>query len=145
MKGIYEASDVLIQELKNAGFNQVTFGNVQNIDLQKQNLMPLANIEVQSVELNQATANITFSVIVVDLVDDKALEKGLNNRTDNLPDVLHDLAARVRTVYNQFETNNSVNYKSSATFDLDAFEARFTNKLAGYEFTIGIQTIEQGC
>lgn len=148
MKGIYEAADNFILELTNAGFNSVTFGSISDVDIEKQNLYPFANIELENAALTGKVSNITFNVIAADIVDDKSTKTGLKQRTDNLLDIYHDIATLVNTAWQRYLRNPSVNYIVSPELNMDAFNMRFENRLAGYEFNFTIQipnTQESAC
>lgn len=138
MKAVYSATDELISELTNAEFNTVTFGAINDVDIEKQNLYPLANIELENVILRSSTAQVTFSVILADIVDADSLQEGLKQRTDNLLDIYHDLATRFNLAWQRYLRNPNVQHIEISQLQMESFNMRFENKLAGYDFDFTI-------
>ena len=69
MKGFYQITKALNDELKTAGFNTVTLGDITQVDLKRQTIYPLAHITPDVVTSQDATLNYSFQVLGMDLID----------------------------------------------------------------------------
>ena len=136
---IYEINDILHTKFKAQGFNAITFGDVSEVDLQKQSILPLAHIVLDSIENLPASVNVNYTGVVVDSIDSNNLDPRttLNkfSRTDNLEDVFHDLAFRLRRVFLSIQKDVDTNI---SLVGLPTFEALYDeglNDFAGYRWT----------
>lgn len=145
--GLYKADDLLYNALINNGFNQVTFGDASEVDLNKQNIFPLCHISLVNRTLNSNNEVINYQLILLDIVDENNLDpRDSNNnfrRTDNVEDVFHDLGHRFNKAYQEFRRDITTIVEVSESVTLTAFYGKAQNKLAGYEvsFDITINTL----
>jgi hypothetical protein len=121
--------------------NQVTEGDLYDIDLSKQTIFPLSHIMVNNVSIlpNVLKANIT--IIAMDIVDISKSEvtdifKDNNNRQDVLNTQLIMLSRIVAQLTNgeTFEDN----YQLEGEPSCEPFTDRFENLLAGWTMTFDV-------
>lgn len=137
MKALYESTDQLIKELKDAGFNTVTFGNINDVDLDKQSIYPLAHITLGEVNLRGAVAIGQYNLAVMDMVDDSKTINGIGSY-DNTLDIANDLGEKVNQVWQRFQRNIDLFRVNESNLRLEFFFVRYENKLAGYEGTFNV-------
>ena len=142
MSGYYTLIDTLKALLIASPFvNQVTEGDLYDIDLSKQTIFPLSHIMVNNVSIlpNVLKANIT--IIAMDIVDISKTEvtdifKDNNNRQDVLNTQLIMLSRIVAQLTNgeTFEDN----YQLEGEPSCEPFTDRFENLLAGWTMTFDV-------
>lgn len=142
MSGYYTLIDTLRTLLIDSPFvNQVTEGDLYDIDLSKQTIFPLSHIMVNNVSIlpNVLKANIT--IIAMDIVDISKEEptdlfKDNNNRQDVLNTQLIMLSRIVAQLTNgeTFEDN----YQLEGEPSCEPFTDRFENLLAGWTMTFEV-------
>lgn len=142
MSGYYTLIDTLRTLLIGSPFvNQVTEGDLYDIDLSKQTIFPLSHIMVNNVSIlpNVLKANIT--IIAMDIVDVSKSEatdifKDNNNRQDVLNTQLIMLSRIVAQLTNgeTFEDN----YQLEGEPSCEPFTDRFENLLAGWTMTFDV-------
>jgi len=126
--------------------NEVTFGNIGDIDLSKQSLFPLAHITVNNATITENLVQHNMTVFFMDLVDISNeqvtdLYRGNDNRQDILNTQLA-LATRVMRVLQKSDL-----YKDK--FELinpatcEPFTERFDNMLAGWAVTFDCGTKDE--
>lgn len=142
MSGYYTLIDTLRTLLIASPFvNQVTEGDLYDIDLSKQTIFPLSHIMVNNVSIlpNVLKANIT--IIAMDIVDISKSEatdifKDNNNRQDVLNTQLIMLSRIVAQLTNG-ETFDD-NYQLEGEPSCEPFTDRFENLLAGWTMTFDV-------
>jgi hypothetical protein len=142
MSGYYTLIDTLRTLLIGSPFvNQVTEGDLYDIDLSKQTIFPLSHIMVNNVSIlpNVLKANIT--IIAMDIVDVSKEDvtdifKDNNNRQDVLNTQLIMLSRIVAQLTNgeTFEDN----YQLEGEPSCEPFTDRFENLLAGWTMTFEV-------
>lgn len=140
--GVYKANEVLYDALTANGFNTVTFGDITQVDLNKQTIFPLCHISLTDVGLNTNNQVLSYEGVIVDAIDSNNLDpRDMKNKfllTSNLEDVLHDLAynfARaVKTIRRNMDDNIVLNNDVSISVRYDEGQ----NKLAGYYWTLSV-------
>ena len=124
--------------------NTVTFGDITEVDLNKQTIFPLAHIMINNVTDNGQTLSYNISVMAMDIVDTSKDETtdifvGNNNRQDVLNtqlSVLNRLHQKLRK-----GTPHQDGYHLEGSASLEAFFDRFENELAGWVSTLDIVTM----
>jgi len=70
MKGFYNLTDKLKEALLAEPFvNTVTFGSLDDIDLNKQTIFPLSHIIVNNTTVGSKTLTFNVSILSMDIVD----------------------------------------------------------------------------
>ncbi len=79
MNNIFKLTDKVKELLDdNKLVNQVTFGDLFEVDLLKRNIFPLAHVGMTSAQMGQGVAYVEMSVLFLDIVDESKAEQ-----TDN--------------------------------------------------------------
>lgn len=72
IRGFYLVLDTVKNELlSNNNIETCTFGDITDVDLEKQSMFPLAHIIPESVTQTEKTQQFTFTVLVMDQIDSK--------------------------------------------------------------------------
>ena len=142
--GVYGASDLLEETFRAQGFKKMTFGDSEEIDLDKQTIFPYTHLTlIGTIELGKATTY-NFEFASMDLNDinfiDPRETEDLFSRTDNELDILHDLEYRIARVLGVLKIDARI-FDVTQTINLTVFYFMGKNKLVGYQGNISI-TIE---
>ena len=72
MNNIFKLTDAIKEELQgNALINQVTFGDLFEVDLLKKNIFPLAHVGMASARIGEGVAYVDLSILFLDIVDEQ--------------------------------------------------------------------------
>lgn len=142
MSGYYTLIDTLKQLLIDSPFvNQVTEGDLYDVDLSKQTIFPLSHIIVNNVSILPNVLKANISIVAMDIVDISKSEptdmfKDNNNRQDVLNTQLIMLSRIVAQLTNgeTFEDN----YQLEGEPTCEPFTDRFENLLAGWTMTFDV-------
>lgn len=142
MIGFYNVIEQIKETLELEPFvNTVSFGNIDDVDLNKQNIFPLSHVIVNNTTIQEKTLLFNISVLSMDIVDvsksaDVNIFRGNNNEQDVLNTqlaVLTRLSALLKrgTLYeNKYQLDGDVT--------CEPFVDRFENKLAGWTATFNV-------
>ncbi|OUX86249.1 MAG: hypothetical protein CBC03_12095 [Pseudoalteromonas sp. TMED43] len=142
MKSFYNVTDQIKNALIAEPFvNNVTFGSLNDVDLDKQTLFPLGHMTVNSTNVATNVLRFNISILVMDIVDistDKVIDKFIGN--DNEQDVLNTTLAVLTRVLNKLQKGDlySTKYQIEDTVGCEPFVDRFENKLAGWAATFDV-------
>jgi hypothetical protein len=142
MSGYYTLIDTLRQLLIDSPFvNQVTEGDLYDIDLSKQTIFPLSHIMVNNVSIlpNVLKANIT--IIAMDIVDiSKSEPTSLFLDNNNRQDVLNTQLIMLSRIVAQLTNGETFedNYQLEGEPSCEPFTDRFENLLAGWTMTFDV-------
>ena len=136
MKGFYNLTNKIKTKLQEEPFvNTVTFGSIDDVDLDKQSIFPLSHVIINSAIV--ATNNLTFnvSIMAMDLVDisnDEITDVFVGN--DNEQDVLNTQLALLTRVINDLQRGDlyTDKFQVQGPVTCEPFVDRFENKLAGW-------------
>ena len=139
LTGIYGIDNILITGLKDAGFNTVTFGDPEQVNLDKQNIFPLAHIVLSNSVRNTSTQTASYFVRVVDIIDFNSLDsREMTNKlkqTRNYEDVLHDLDYKINFMWQSIlRSSDPITVSESITLETRYYTGQ--NQLTGYDFNI---------
>lgn len=141
MKGFYKAIDTLKAELIAEPFtNTVTYGSLDDIDLNKQDIFPLAHIIVNSSTVASNTLSFNISILAMDIVDISNQEGDKFKGNDNEQDVLNTQLALLTRVINKLQRGDLFTelYQVEGDITCEPFVDRFENKLAGWAATFDL-------
>jgi len=142
IRGFYQLTETIKDTLlADINCNTVTTGDIYDVNLNKQDIFPLAHIIVNNVLQQEQTLTFNISIIAMDIVDQSKDEtfdkfKGNNNEQDILNTqlgVLNKVIQKLRmgTLYtDQYQLDTDVN--------CEPFYDRFENQLAGWTATMDI-------
>jgi len=142
MKAFYELTDKIKDTLIAEPFvNTVTFGSLDDVDLNKSTIFPLSHIIVNTATVNSNFITFNISVLSMDVVDESKKETTndfIGN--DNEQDVLNtQLAIQNRLIaLLQRGTLYQEKYQVEGSVTCEPFVDRFENKLAGWASTLDI-------
>ncbi len=142
MSGYYTLIDTLRTLLIASPFvNQVTEGDLYDIDLSKQTIFPLSHIMVNNVSIlpNVLKANIT--IIAMDIVDvSKSEPTSLFIDNTNRQDVLNTQLIMLSRIVAQLTNGETFedNYQLEGEPSCEPFTDRFENLLAGWTMTFDV-------
>ena len=76
MNNIFKVTDAIRAELQsNKLINQVTFGDLFEVDLLKKNIFPLAHVGMSTARIGEGVAYVDMSVLFLDIVDEQKQEQ----------------------------------------------------------------------
>lgn len=146
MNNYYQITEALRNSLLSDGIiNNVSQGDIFNIDINKPTIFPLAHIVINTATQSESgnTNIFNVSVLLMDVCDiSKAEPYDLFYDNDNEADILNtqfEVGNRLITslrrgdLYDDgFELNGNANF--------EAFSDRFENKIVGWTLTFAIET-----
>ena len=142
MKGFYNVTDKLKDTLLAEPFvNTVTFGSIDDVDLNKQTIFPLSHITVNNTTVGSKTLTFNISILSMDIVDiskDEVTDIFVGN--DNEQDVLNTQLALQTRVINILQRGDLYTdlYQVQGDVTCEPFVDRFENKLAGWAATFDV-------
>ena len=141
MNTLYKLSEKIKTELEgNALINTVTYGDIEDIDLNKQTIYPLAHVNLTDAIIRSSSVEVNVSILLMDIVDVSKSEDVTYFGNDNEHDVLNSmLTAATKTVQ---ELHRGSSYADGFHLEGDAnvefFTDRFEDKLAGVSLTFSV-------
>ena len=141
-QGFYNLTDKLKDELlKDPFVNTVTYGNIFEVDLNKQTIFPLSHFIVNNVVDRGQTLLFNISLLCMDLVDESKDDTedefiGNNNEQDVLNTQLA-VANRVGAMLKRGDLYKE-KYQLDGEISLEPFVDRFDNKVAGWTATFNV-------
>tara|TARA_R110000744_G_scaffold318861_1_gene425239 strand:+ start:459 stop:917 length:459 start_codon:yes stop_codon:yes gene_type:complete len=142
MKGFYNLTDKIKDALLAEPFvNTVTFGSLDDIDLNKQTIFPLSHITVNNSTVGTKTITFNVSILAMDIVDiskDATTDVFVGN--DNEQDVLNTQLGLLTRVINKLQRGDLFTelYQVEGDVSCEPFVDRFENKLAGWAATFDV-------
>jgi len=142
MKGFYNLTDKLKDALIAEPFvNTVTFGSLDDVDLNKQTIFPLSHIIVNNTTVGTKTLTFNVTILSMDIVDiskDEVEDIFVGN--DNEQDVLNTQLALQTRVINTLQRGDLYTdlYQVQGDVNCEPFVDRFENKLAGWAATFDV-------
>jgi len=142
MTGFYNITDKIKDTLNAEPFvNTVTYGSLDDVDLNKQTIFPLSHIIVNNCNVANNTLTFNISVLAMDVVDESKAEVTddfVGN--DNEQDVLNTQLAvlnRLIAILQRGEVYTD-KYQVIGSVGCEPFVDRFENKLAGWVATFDV-------
>ena len=142
MKGFYNLTETLKTALAAEPFvNTVTFGSLDDIDLNKQTIFPLSHIIVNNTTIGTKTIVFNVSILSMDIVDvskEQTADVFVDN--NNEQDVLNTQLALQTRIINLLQRGDLYTdlYQIEGDVNCEPFVDRFENKLAGWAATFDI-------
>lgn len=142
MQGFYNITQKIKDTLALDAFvNTVTYGDIFEIDLNKQDIFPLSHFIVNSATLNGSTWQFSMSLLCMDIVDESkedVTDKFLGN--DNEQDVLNTQMAVINRLLELLRRGDlrAELYQLEGTPTIEPFVDRFDNKVAGWTLTFDV-------
>ncbi len=142
MQGFYNITTKIKETLALDDFvNTVTYGDIFEIDLNKQDIFPLSHFIVNSATLNGSVWQFNMSLLCMDIVDESkedVTDKFLGN--DNEQDVLNTQMAVINRLLELLRRGDlhSDLYQLEGAPQIEAFFDRFDNKVAGWTLSFDV-------
>ena len=142
VRGYYQLTSTIEEELlSNQLTNTVSIGDISDVNLNKQDIFPLAHMIVNSVSVEEQVLRFSLTILACDIVDqskDATTDRftGNNNEQDILNTqlaVLNRLIQRLR-----MGSLHTDMYQLEGNPSLEPFMDRFENQLAGWSATMDI-------
>ena len=148
MTPFFNVIDTLTTALKAEPFtNTVTFGDLDDVDLNKLTIFPLAHIIVNTATINEETISMNISILLADTVLTKdgkvwvdSSQNVINKRDNNEQEVQNTQLAIASRLMAKLQrgTLYQTKYQLDGSASLDPFVERFDNKLAGWSMTFDL-------
>lgn len=142
MKGFYNVTKELKTALAAEPFvNTVTFGSLDDVDLNKQTIFPLSHIIVNNTTVGTKTLTFNISILAMDIVDiSKAETTDIFVGNDNEQDVLNTQLGLLTRIINILQRGDLYTelYQVQGDVSCEPFVDRFENKLAGWTATFDV-------
>lgn len=142
MKGFYNVTEKIKDTLIAEPFvNTVSFGSIDDIDLNKSTIFPLSHVIVNNTTVGSNTLTFNISVLAMDIVDiSKEEVTDLFKGNDNEQDVLNTQLAVLNRLIVILKRGDLYTEKFQVDGDVtcEPFVDRFENKLAGWVATIDV-------
>lgn len=142
MRGFYNVINEIKEALRLEPFvNSVSYGNLDDVDLNKQNIFPLSHIIINNTTIQERTLTFNISVLAMDIVDisnEKTTDIFRGN--DNEQDVLNTQLAVLTRLSSVLKRGDLYveKYQLQGDVSCEPFVDRFENKLAGWTGTFDI-------
>lgn len=142
MKQVYDITTKIKDQLESEPFiNTVTFGSLNDVDLDKQSIFPLGHLTINSTSVATSVFRFNMSILVMDIVDiSKEETTDVFTGNDNEQDVLNTTLAVMTRVLNIMQKGDlySQKYQVEDVVSCEPFVDRFENKLAGWAATFDV-------
>lgn len=142
MTGFYNVTKKIKDALNAEPFvNTVSYGSLDDIDLDKQTIFPLSHIIVNNCNVASNTMTFNISILAMDIVDeskDEVTDIFVGN--DNEQDVLNtqlEVLNRVVAILQRGDLYTDL-FQVDGAVGCEPFVDRFENKLAGWAATFDV-------
>ena len=140
MNGLYRVLEKIKEVLEaNIDVNKVTYGDITQIDLDKQTIYPLSHVMLNTIVSNEQVLRFNISIIAMDIVDVTKEEDDGYERS-NEQDVLNtQLAVLNKTIQKmRIGTLYRDKFQIEGDVSIEPFTDRFENQVAGVVGTFDI-------
>lgn len=142
MNTIYRLTEAIQNELEsNVLINTASYGDIDDLLLDKRNLYPIAHVNLTGATLSSATAIVSVSVMIMDIVDinnDKIIDKFRGN--DNEQDVLNQCMVAGSKLVTELKRGDlyANGFQVEGDANVEFFTDRFEHKIAGVALTFDV-------
>ena len=142
MTGFYNVTKKIKDALNAEPFvNTVSYGSLDDVDLNKQTIFPLSHIIVNNCNVVSNTMTFNISILAMDIVDEsKDVVTDIFVGNDNEQDVLNtqlEVLNRVVVLLQRGDLYTDL-FQIEGTVGCEPFVDRFENKLAGWAATFDV-------
>ena len=143
MIGFYNVLEQIKDTLGAEPFvNTITYGNIDDVDLNKQNIFPLSHIIVNNTTIQERVLTFNISVLAMDVVDiSKDETTNIFRGNDDEQDILNTQLAVLTRLSSILKRGTLYDNKYQLDGDVtcEPFVDRFENKIAGWTGTFSIK------
>lgn len=142
IRGFYLLTDKIKEELQSDdNVNTVTYGDITQVDLDKQTIFPLSHMIVNNVSSGENTLTFNISILAMDIVDfskDEASDSFVGN--NNEQDVFNTQLAVLNKLIQKLRIGSLYveMYQVVGEVSIEPFRDRFENELAGWTATFDV-------
>jgi len=142
IRGYYQLTETLKNKLlEDQSINTVTSGDLSDVNLNKQDMFPLAHIIVNNVIVGEQTLTFNVSVLACDMVNQsksKTVDRFIGN--NNMQDILNTQLGVLNKLIQLLRRGSlhTDQYQLQGDPTLEPFYDRFENQLAGFSATMDI-------
>ena len=142
IRAYYQLTDTIKKHLLSNPFtNTISIGDISQVNLNKQDIFPLAHLIVNSVTAEENVLRFNLSILACDIVDQsKDITTDRFTGNDNEQDILNTQLAVLNRLIQRLRKGNLHQdmYQLEGNPSLTPFHDRFENQLAGWSATIEI-------
>ena len=142
IRGYYQLTSTIEEQLRGTEFtNTVSIGDISKINLNKQDIFPLAHMIVNSVSAEEQVLRFNISILACDIVDQsKDITTDRFTGNDNEQDILNTQLLVLNKLIQKLRmgTLHTDMYQLDGNPILSPFSDRFENELAGWSADITI-------
>lgn len=142
VRGYYQLTSTIEEQLlSDVNNNTVSIGDISKLNLNKQDIFPLAHMIVNSVSVEENVLRFNISILACDVVDqskDETTDRFTGN--DNEQDILNTQLAVLNRLIQRLRMGSlhTDMYQLEGNPSLTPFMDRFENQLAGWSSTMDI-------
>ena len=142
IRGYYQLTSTIEEQLRGTEFtNTVSIGDISKVNLNKQDIFPLAHMIVNSVTAEENVLRFNITILACDIVDqskDVTTDRFTGN--DNEQDILNTQLLVLNLLIQRLRmgTLHQDMYQLEGNPNLTPFMDRFENELAGWSATMDI-------
>tara|TARA_R100001369_G_scaffold17057_1_gene32247 strand:- start:1178 stop:1648 length:471 start_codon:yes stop_codon:yes gene_type:complete len=141
-RGFYQLTETIKQQLLlDINVNTCTTGDITDVNLNKQDIFPLAHIIINSVSDEEQVLRFNISVLACDIVDQsKDLTVNRFRGNNNEQDILNTQLAVLNKLIQKLRMGqlHQDKYQLDGNPSLEPFYDRFENQLAGWTATMSV-------
>mgnify|MGYP003675714648 FL=1 len=142
IRGYYQLTETIKQQLlQDINVNTCTSGDITDVNLNKQDIFPLAHIIINSVSDEEQVLRFNISVLACDIVDQsKSLTVDRFRGNNNEQDILNTQLAVLNKLIQKLRMGQLYQdkYQLDGNPTLEPFYDRFENQLAGWTATMSV-------
>jgi hypothetical protein len=142
IRGYYQLTSTIEEQLRNTEFtNTVSIGDISKVNLNKQDIFPLAHMIVNSVTTEEQVLRFDISILACDIVDQsKDITTDRFTGNDNEQDILNTQLLVLNKLIQKLRMGSlhTDMYQLDGNPTLTPFSDRFENELAGWTADITI-------
>jgi hypothetical protein len=142
MKALLNLTEAIRAELEgNELINSVSFGDMSDVDLDKQSMFPMAHISLSTAQIGSATSTLGVSILFLDVVDEtKERDEFYKSNEQFIWNSM--LAAATKTVQELKRGDLYANlYQVEEDVTAEFFSERFEDKLAGVGLDMSVTIV----
>jgi hypothetical protein len=142
IRGYYQLTSTIEEQLRSTEFtNTVSIGDISKVNLNKQDIFPLAHMIVNSVTTEEQVLRFDISILACDIVDQsKDITTDRFTGNDNEQDILNTQLLVLNKLIQKLRMGSlhTDMYQLDGNPTLTPFSDRFENELAGWTADITI-------
>jgi len=142
VRGFYQLTTTIEEQLLlDVNTNTVSIGDITDVNLNKQDIFPLAHMIVNNVSVEENVLRFNISILACDIVDQtKDLKKDRFTGNTNEQDILNTQLAVLNRLIQRLRMGQLHQdlYQLDGNPNLTPFHDRFENQLAGWSATMDI-------